>query len=354
MYSRDEEPRRSPSADPGAARILVVISYHTDTSHYPRSGRPEDRRDTYWTNIATNAATLRHVHGPGPEILVFAGDEPASTPATVLREAAVEIRHVDFARRPPEDFYHRYLGSLYVLDVMAALVDEVADDDVLLFVDPDVVWMAPIDPLVADVREGGIVAYHLDVPDTVPMCRLTRREQGEVLREITGHGPPADGPAYPHFGGELYGMLGAELRSVLPELERLWAATMARYMQGLTHFNVEEHLMNGVLWQRGEQAGRANRHIARIITSPPPRGSRERARPGLVAWHLPIEKDRGLMRIFRRISSGQPLPQPGPAYERWVSHRVGVRPTPGRWLTDRARKLKWATVDRRDRPTYGI
>jgi hypothetical protein len=353
MYSRDEVPDLSePAGD--ESRVLVVVSYHPDTSHYPRSGRREDRRTTYWTNIATNAATLRHVHGDGPAFVVFAGDEPPSEAADVLREAQVEIRHLDFARRPPEDFYYRYVGSLYVLDVMAALADEVADDDVVLFVDPDVVWMAPIDPLVADVRTGGVVAYHLDVPDTVPMCHLSRRAQGEVLTEITGHGPPADGPAYLHFGGELYGMLGAELRSILPELDRLWEATMSRYEQGLPHYNVEEHLMNGVLWQRGEQLGRANRYIARIITSPSPRGSRERARPGLVAWHLPIEKDRGLMRIFRRITSRRPLPPPGRAYERWVGHRVGVRPTPARWLTDRGRKLKWATIDRRDTPTYGI
>lgn len=112
--------------------------------------------------------------------------------------------------------------------------------------------------------------------------------------------------------------------------------------------------MNAVLWARGEQDGRANRFIERIITAPPPRGSRERARPELVAWHLPIEKDRGLMRIFRRITSSRPLPPPGPRFRRWAAHRVGIRPTPGRWLTDRARKLYWATFDRRDTPTYGI
>ncbi len=352
MYSRDEGPTQSDAAGPGG-RVMVVTSYHPDSSHYPRSGRREDRGTTYWTNIATSAATLRHVHRSEVDILVFAGDDPPSAAAAVLRDAGAEIRHLDFARRPPADFYYRYVGSLYVLDVMAALLDEVADDDVLLFVDPDVAWLAPLDELVTDVRRGGVVAYHLEVPDTVPMCHLTRREQGELLAEMTGHGPPP-GEAYPHFGGELYGLSGAELKSIVPELEDLWRRTMERYEDGRRHFNVEEHLMNAVLWRRGEAVGRANRYIARVITSPSPRGSRERAQKGLVAWHLPIEKDRGLMRVFRRITSGRPLPPPGPAYERWLSHRVGVRPTPARWMTDRLRKLKWATLDRRDKPTYGI
>ena len=338
----------------GTGRVLVVISYFTDSSRYPRSGRPEDRVDLYWTNIATSAATLRHVDGSRPEVVVYAGDEPPAAPAEVLAGAGAEIRNLDFARRPPEDFYDRYVGSLYVLDVMEALAQEVADDDVVLLVDPDVVWVAPIASLVDEVRRGGVVAYHLDVPETFPMCHVSRREQGRLLAEMTGRGPGDDEPAYRHFGGELYGMLGSELRSVVPELASLWSTTMERYSEGRPHYNVEEHLMNAVLWARGEQDGRANRFIERIITAPPPRGSRERARPELVAWHLPIEKDRGLQRIFRRITSDRPLPPAGPRFRRWAAHRVGIRPTPGRWLTDRARKLYWATMDRRDTPTYGI
>lgn len=345
------DPRRG--ATPGRGRVLVVISYFADTSSYPRSGRPEDRDDLYWTNIATSAATLRHVDGSGAEVVVFAGDEPPAAVAGVLVGAGVEIRRQGFDHRPPDDFYHRYLGSLYVLDAMASLAAEVADDDVVILVDPDVVWVAPLSPLVDEIRAGGVVAYRLEVPDRLPLCHLTRREQGQLLREMTGEGPAPDAP-YQHFGGELYGMLGAELRSVVAELEELWSLTMDRYARGENHFNVEEHLMNAVLWARGEQDGRANRFIERIITAPPPRGSRERARPGLVAWHLPIEKDRGLMRIFRRITSDRPLPPPGPRFRRWAAHRVGIRPTPGRWLTDRARKLYWLTLDRRDTPTHGI
>jgi hypothetical protein len=338
----------------GAGRVLVVISYFADSSSYPRSGRPEDRDGIYWANIATSAATLRHVDGPGAEIVVFAGNDPPGAVTGVLADAGVERRHRAFDHRPPDDFYHRYLGSLYVLDAMEALAGEVADDDVLVFVDPDVVWVAPLEPLVAEVRRGGIVAYHLDVPETFPMCHLTRRAQGDVLREMTGRGPAGDEPAYRHFGGELYGMLGAELRTVVVELAELWGATLERYARGRPHFNVEEHLMNAVLWSRGEQEGRANRYIERIITAPPPRGSRQRERPELLAWHLPIEKDRGLLRIFRRVASSRPLPPPGPRFRRWAARRVGIRPTPGRWLTDRARTLYWATVDRRDTPTYGI
>ena len=352
MDRRQESPAAKQADRPGG-RTLVVISYFTDdASRYPRSGRPEDRHDIYWSNIATCAATLRHVDRDRTDLAVFAGDTPPARPAMVLADAQVEVRHLDFARRPPRDFYHRYVGSLYVLDVMAALVDEVASHDVLLFVDPDVVWMAPLDPLVEEVRQGGVVAYQLPVPDDVPLCHLTRREQGVLLAEMTGRGP--DDGAYPHFGGELYGMLGAELAAIVPELELLWAATLQRYKQGLRHFNVEEHLMNAVLWARGEHEGRANRYIQRIVTAPPPRGSRERAVPGLVAWHLPIEKDRGLLRVLRRVASGRALPPAGPRYERWLAHRTGVRPTPARWLTDRARQVKWATIDRRGRPTYGI
>lgn len=347
----------APGPDPhatGHGRTLVVISYFTESSHYPRSGRREDRHAIYWTNIAASVATLRHVGEREAEVIVFAGDDPPARPAKVLHDAGAEIRHLAFRHQPPEDFYYRYVGSLYLLDVMEALAEELDPEDTVIFVDPDVVWLAPLGPLVEEIRRDGVVAYHLDVPESLPMCHLSRREQGEILATITGSGPAADAPAYRHFGGELYGMRGSVLGEILPPLAQLWEATMGRYRDGLPHYNVEEHLMNAVLWQRDEQDPRGNQFIERIITAPPPRGSRHKARPGLLAWHLPIEKDRGLLRVFRRVASGRPLPPPGPKYTRWLARRVGVHPTPARWLTDRARKVAWATVDRRDKPSYGI
>jgi hypothetical protein len=338
------------------ARVVAIVSYFRDGSLYPRGGRPDQQGDVYWANIAVNATTFRHVAGPGPEFVVFAGDEPPPAAAALLSAAGAEIRPLDFARRPPDDFYRRYAGSLYVLDTMAALAGELHDDDVALLVDPDVVWASRIDPLVAEVRRGGVVAYDLAVPDTLPMCDLSRRDQGAILTELTGHGPDPRGDALTHFGGELYGVLGRELRALLPELERLWAGTMARYEQQLPHYNVEEHFLNAVLWQRGEQVGRANDHLQRVRTLPKPFGTRERVHPGLVAWHLPMEKDQGFLTAFAHLRRGRGLPPVGPEYQRWLRRRMGVAPVGRRWVMDRARQVRWAITGRSrgGTPNHGL
>lgn len=337
-------------------RVVVTISYFRDGSVYPRGGRPDRQGDVYWANIAVNAATLRHVAGPGPELVVFAGDRPPAPAARVLESAGAQIRALDFARRPPDDFYRRYVGSLYVLDTMVALAEELDDDDVAVFVDPDVVWARAPDPLVAEVRRGGVVAYDLAVPDTLPMCEISRREQGAMLAELSGRGPDPTGDALTHFGGELYGLLGRELQSILPDLEELWTGTLRRYEAGEPHYNVEEHFMNAVLWRRGEQVGRANAHIQRVRTLPAPFGTRERVHPELVAWHLPMEKDQGFLAVFRHLTAGRALPPPGPGYQRWLRRRMGVAPVGVRWGLDRARQVRWALTGRSrgGTPNHGL
>lgn len=322
-------------------RTLVVISYYADGHVYPRSGRPDRRSMTYWSNIAAGMATLRHVAGDTVEPVVFCGDDPPPGPAEVLDRLGVELRRHPFGHRPPPDYYVRYAGTFFVLDAMAALAEEVGPDDVVLFVDPDIVWVTPIDALVADVQRGGVVAYDLLCPDTVPLCDLTRREQTDLMVEMTGTGPGPGEPAIAHFGGEHYGMLGSELRTLVPRLEWLWERNLERFEQGRSHHNLEEHVLNVALWERGEQSGRANTHLQRIRTLPRPFGTRERGDRPLVAWHLPMEKDAGLLAVYRHVAAGTPLPPLGPAYERWLAARTGLRPTGLRWLADRGRQLKW-------------
>lgn len=341
-------------------RVLVVVSYFRDRSRYPRSGRAARRDAVYWANIAVNAATLRHVAGDDVDFLVCAGEAPPARAGKVLADAGAQVREVAFDHQPADDFYTRYTGSLYVFDVMEALAPEVADDDVVLLVDPDIVWVRPPDPLVADVRRGGVVAYDLGVGPDLPMCGLTRAEQGRILGEIAAEALPDQAPADDvvprHFGGECYGMLGAELRDVVTALAPLWEATLRRYEQGRDHYHVEEHLMNAVLWRRGEQEGRANAHLHRIITLPEPFGTRELADRELVAWHLPLEKDRAFPRLQARLARGRPLPPPGSGYRRWLARRMGLEPVGARAVADRLRQVKWTLEGRtrRGTPFHGL
>lgn len=332
----------------------VVISYFRDGSHYPRSGRPDRQNEVYWSNIAVQAATFRHVAGSDAEFVAFCGNDPPAQAAEILASAGGRTRRLDFARRPPDDFYVRYLGTLFVLDVMAALADEVDPDDVLLFCDPDIVWPRSPTKLIEEVGRGGVVAYDLAVPEDVPLCDLTRRQQSEILGEIGGVGPSAQDPAVTHFGGEIYGMLGRELKTLVPALEALWAATMKRYEAGLPHYNFEEHVLNGALWQRNETVGRANPHLQRIRTLPKPFGTRDRDHSHLSGWHLPSEKDSGFLKVFDHLAAGGPLPAVGPDYVRWLGRRMGVRPAGVRWVADRARQTRWAITGRfrQSNPTY--
>lgn len=334
-----------------ARRVLVVVSYARDRSHYPRGGSPRRRRAIYWSNIAVQAATLHHV-APEVEFVVCSTDTPPAGAGRVLASAGASVRHVPFDHQPPDGFYARYAGSLYMFDTMAALVPEVGDDDVVMFVDPDIVWVRPPRPAVDEIDRGGVVAYELQVPEWLPMCDVPRAQQAQIIAEISGHAVPHP-PT--HFGGEFYGMLGRELAPLVDDVAPWWDATLQRHRDGQPHFKVEEHVMNAVLWTRGEQEGRAHTLLSRIRTLPKPIGTRERAHPDLVAWHLPFEKDRAFPRLHRELVLGRRLPPPGPAYERWLRRRMGIDARGLRWVADRARVAKWAVQRLHDPATdFGL
>lgn len=337
-------------------RVFVVVSYFRDTSIYPptRAGPPERRSDVYWSSIAVNAATLRHVAGDGVEFIACVGDDPPAQPARVLETVDARVRHVPFDHHPPDGFHRSYGGSLFLLDTMEALAPEVADDDVVLFVDPDIAWARSPRPLVDEARRGGVVAYDLRVPADAPVCDISRQELAAITTEILGRAPAGPMPSY--FGGEFYGMHGRELIEVVEQIAPLWEATLARFEQGRRHYNVEEHLMNGLLWLRGEHEGRANPYLQRIRTLPPPFGTRERDHPDLVALHLPYEKDRGIPRLLQHLDDGASMPPPGPRYEEWVRRALGVQSAGRRRGADLVRWLKWHTIGPRanERTALGL
>lgn len=338
----------------GAPRVVAVVSYHLELGEHPRGGPVDQRDDIYWTCIAANAATMRHVADTPLEVVVCAGTEPAGAAARVLADADVTIRDVPFHHRPPEGFYHRYLGCLYLLDALDDARRWVRPDDVVMFVDPDVVWGAPYTPLVAEIARGGIVAYELVVDEDLPLCDLTRRQQAALLEELTGE--DLGGVVPKHFGGEFYGMLGAEVPAFADQVEALWQVALDRHRRGLPHHNSEEHLVNAVLWQRGERADRAGRHLQRIRTLPGVWGTRERMHDELVAWHLPIEKELGFRDLVAHLDAGRPLPPVGPDYHRWLRRVMGVEPAGWRRVVDALRPVKWRLTGqvRRDTTHSGL
>lgn len=319
--------------------VTVVVSYFRDRSRYPRAGPAARQDEVYWSNIAVNAATLRHVTSAPVRFEVHASGPPPSSVAPLLEAADVVVVTTPFASQPPEGFFDRFAGSLYLLDTTAALAGRVADDAVTLFVDPDIVWVGDLRPVVDEVREQGLVAYDLGVPPDVVLADLTRRDEAALFEELTGARAPE--PLPPHFGGEFYGTRGADLRALVERLGPLWQATLERHAAGLPHYNVEEHVLDAALWQLGITEGRANRFVERIMTLPQPFGSRQRYRPELLAWHLPTEKTLGLATVYERLRSGRPLPPVDDGYHAWLRRQVGIDRTPRHAVRDLSRWVKW-------------
>lgn len=343
----------SASEAPKPPSVDVVVSFVLDKSYYPRGGPERRRQLTYWRNIAVNAATLRHV-APRDTVRfrVATNSEPPPRVARVLEDNGATLFHPPFDHEPPRDLYGKFAGSLYVLDTMAWYASNVTDDRIVLFVDPDIVWLRDPTSVAARVHgTDGVMAYDVGYAPDYPCHGLTRRDLAAICRELDPARPIPNDPPPPYFGGEFYGVDARRVPSLAEAASRVWAAALDRHRRGLTTFRTEEHVLSAVLWWDGVAAGVANEFIRRIWTLPAPFGDRDPARDhALVAWHLPVEKTVGLPAVARHLERGRALPED---VVPWLARRLGLHSHPGRWPREAALKTKWA-LDGTARSSPGV
>ncbi|MDG4857713.1 hypothetical protein P8605_06005, partial [Streptomyces sp. T-3] len=233
----------------------------------------------YYRAMTVTFASLRRFHPELRTVLVTDVEPPDR-----VREFA-EVRIAPFRHSPPPGFVAEPMrGCLYLLDALEAT----AGEDVL-FVDPDVICVAPLDGLFAGLGDA-VGGYLVDYPEDCDVYGQTRAGAGSLHQLLGSHGelPPA------HYGGECYWMPAARTPEVLHHTERAWTLSLERHAQGRSWLPTEEHLLGYPLNRMRVTDLRP--YVRRIWTSARTRtvDGTERAVP---LWHLPAEKQRGFQAL---------------------------------------------------------
>jgi hypothetical protein len=248
----------------------------------------------------------------------------------LLQQYAIEVVELPTITKSPPDYYGGWNTQFIVLDVLDWLARHTDPSDAVLVLDGDVVLNRPIGDTVArDLRNHPALLYTIDYPLDYVINGLTRGELLEIARELDPSFPAAE---FLYSGGEFVCCRGSELERLARSARRAFEACLARHARGLKKLNEEAHLLSFVYQELGYVSHTANRYIKRIWTDRSVYSNVVGSEGELLLWHLPAEKKRGFVRLFRtygRTPRGYELDLRG------LPERLGVVETPLRWARSR-------------------
>lgn len=301
-----------------------------EESYYPQVGGVSSSStflDVYWRCVALFfASSVRHnptaqhklfVNRPGvPDIGTF------NTQA-FLDKLGVEVVTVPFTFAPPPNYYGAWRSTFYLLDIIKHLSTESRPDDCYIITDSDCLFIKSADALSKAVAEYGLLTYDTHFPPDEKANGLTRLDLQALYAEMSAR-PVPETPGY--CGGDIFASNTEALQRLSSEIDPIWAASLERHRQGLTHFNTEEHFLSYLVYRLGYGVGTANPFISRIWT-----GRKYRTAAAgdfdLTLWHTPAEKKFGLRRLFHEMTRSNSLfwrVSPGDEFARYVSGFLGI------------------------------
>ncbi len=264
-------------------QVGVAFTPGTNADAYNLRGR-RDPATTYYRSIVAVLSSARRWNPHTPLFLATTTPPPPET-AAALDAIAVEVDLVPFDHRPPPGLTPRFGASLYLLDVLSSAR---CRGDVLV-IDPDCAVARPLPTWPA----GTVAAHRIDYPADREVNGLTLTQAGALHAELFGE--RIVHPAR-YYGGEALWVPSARHEELTLTMDEAYDFALGRHHAGRTPwFKTEEHLMTAA---------------ARVVPFADLEGVRRiwtarRYRNTLVddlslaLWHVPAEKDRGLVALHR-------------------------------------------------------
>ncbi len=234
-------------------------------------------------------------------------------------------------------FKNDFPGCLYSLDVITHLARTRSTEfSCLILLDSDCIVRSRPDGLIADLASNGeaIHAYGLGYPVNMVLNGQSRASLTLALSYFSGQ--MVASPIIP-YGGEFYAVPAGELPGLANRIEAFWGWMKSKGVHSFGNSLTEEHVMSVVLAERGGGVRDAGGLVKRIWTA-----SNFSNVAGdeseIPIWHLPAEKKRGFVKLYRYWLANNGFDGLNDAdfralIDKTVSLRPGGRKYPGRSLS---------------------
>lgn len=307
--------------------MIVAACFYADQSAYPNItvSTWEERNALYWRCLATMAFSVRAFGKHSDRIIVFSNQLPPDCFKSDFERSNVEIIEIPFGYKPPADFYSSFIGALYLLDGISWAADNLAEDESILFLDPDCLVVSDLSPIDDQIQKTGLVAYDQSFPLNHESNGLSRLKIWELESACFGKKNEKNAPAW--LGGEILGLRQNTAKHLAKRLQGSWHENLLRFNSGAEKYNTEEQLISAsVHVDRLEYFNAADGYIKRIWTASVYRRYDQHDKH-LLIWHLPSEKGHGLKLLYQKIQNDRGTISAMPLNERleFLSAILGLR-----------------------------
>lgn len=280
-------------------------------------------RDVYRRCLAVFFASARAAN-PDAQLVLWLNrpwDPHASKVADethqLLGRLGVQTRTVDYTYAPPEGAPSAWRNQFFVYDVLAAIADDTADDDLHLILDSDIVWAGgPRQGRMWEaLAKSGALVYAIDYAAENQLNGFSRNDLATLAARL-GH--PAKTPP-PYHGGEFIALRGDKVKALAGAAAPLWQRLLAMHRAGERIVTEEAHMLS-LLDVMLELDGDAAPFVSRLWTQV---GKYRNVGPEcleLVLWHVPAEKRYGIPRLYRRMMRSGGVIWSAPRGEGWRAY----------------------------------
>jgi len=215
----------------------------------------------------------------------------------LIKQYNIEIVEFPSITISPPDYYKSWNTQFIVLDVLEWLRENVRKDDCIFILDSDILFNKPINnELIHSIKINKALLYSIDYDNEYIINGVTRKELKQISIDID---PKFTAKEFVYSGGEIICCLGSEIGKISDKGRINYEVSLQRYKDGKKKFNEEAHLLSYVYHLLGYRTHTANRFIKRIWTNRIEYSNIDGTEPELIFWHLPGEKKRGFVKVFR-------------------------------------------------------
>jgi hypothetical protein len=166
-----------------------------------------------------------------------------------------------------------------------------------MVLDSDMIFNRPITcDFERRVRNEKALLYTINYTKSCDINGLNLFDLLQISNEITEGFPALE---FIYSGGEFVCCLGSEIVKIAGLARGAYNTSLERHRKGLKKFNEEAHLLSYVYHVLGYKNGSANKYVKRIWTNRTVYSNVNGYENDLMLWHLPAEKKRGFVEVFR-------------------------------------------------------
>jgi hypothetical protein len=225
--------------------LTIAVAFYDDRGYYPLLGelRHVSRPTPFWRIIAVQLASARKFFGDAARLVLSSNAQPGAEARPLLRRIGAEVVPVAFDHEPPPGYFTHFWRSFYRFDAVSHFAATAADDDLLLLIEPDCVWVADPGPLVATLCRTGTLTYDTGYTEDERILGTTRRRLTKLFAELSGR-TPEEMPCY--CGGEILGVIGERARKLMPVIDEVWQQCVQRFREGREKLYTDEAMLSYV------------------------------------------------------------------------------------------------------------